>query len=90
MEMLNSEFNEISQDTSCPDLFPSELQPRINELNDYIADKITFGVYKCGFSDSQVLFHSWPSLSCYHCDGLLKAKAIFSTLYALLMRIDAL
>ena len=56
MEMLNSEFSDVSQESSCPDLFPKELQPKINELNDYIADKVTFGVYKCGFSDTQVLF----------------------------------
>ncbi|DBA85260.1 TPA: hypothetical protein ACH3X2_005959 [Trebouxia sp. C0005] len=53
MEMLNSEFDEISQDSSCPDLFPKELQAELTELNDHMADSINTGVYKCGFAQSQ-------------------------------------
>ncbi|KAA6429496.1 MAG: hypothetical protein FRX49_00888 [Trebouxia sp. A1-2] len=45
MEMLNSEFDEISQDSSCPDLFPKELQAELTELNDHMADSINTGVY---------------------------------------------
>ena len=54
MEMLNSEFNATSQDSSCPDLFPKELQAEICQLNDDVADNISIGVYKCGFAESQV------------------------------------
>ncbi len=54
MEMLNSEFNDISQDLSCPDLFPKKLQAEMIELNDYIFSNITIGVYMCGLTDSQV------------------------------------
>ena len=54
MEMLNSEFDGISQDASCPDLFPKQLQAEINELNEYIHDNVNTGVYKCGFAESQV------------------------------------
>jgi putative glutathione S-transferase len=57
MEMLNSDFDEISQDLSCPDLFPKELQAEITELNEYMADSINTGVYKCGFAESQVCYH---------------------------------
>ena len=54
MEMLNSEFGGISQDASCPDLFPKQMHEEINELNAYIHDNINTGVYKCGFAKSQV------------------------------------
>ena len=54
MEMLNSEFDCICEDASCPDLFPNQLQAEINELNEYIHDNVNTGVYKCGFAESQV------------------------------------
>lgn len=56
MEMLNSEFNELCPDSSCPDLFPNHLQEEINQLNDYMSDNINTGVYKCGFAQSQVCY----------------------------------
>ena len=54
MEMLNSEFDELYSESLCPDLFPKHLQDEVNQLNDYMHDNISIGVYKCGFAQSQV------------------------------------
>lgn len=55
MEMLNSAFDELCPQPTCPDLFPGHLQEEINQLNDYMSDTINTGVYKCGFTQSQVM-----------------------------------
>lgn len=53
MEMLNSEFDSLRQDESCPDLYPTELQSQIDDLNNFISGTVNIGVYKCAFSKSQ-------------------------------------
>lgn len=53
MEMLNSEFDSLRQDESCPDLYPTELQSQIDNLNNFLSGKVNIGVYKCAFSKSQ-------------------------------------
>lgn len=41
-----------------PDFYPTALRPEINELNDFIYNKINNGVYKCGFAKSQDAYES--------------------------------
>ena len=53
MEMLNSEFDSLRQDESCPDLYPAELQAEIDELIDHMSDRVNTGVYKCAFAKTQ-------------------------------------
>lgn len=45
--MLNSEFNEFAKRPDV-DLYPKDLQPKIDELFSWIGDSINQGVYKCG------------------------------------------
>lgn len=66
MKMLNSAFDELCSQPTCPDLFPNHLQEEINQLNDYMSDTINTGVYKCGFTQSQVMF-SHSHASTLHC-----------------------
>ena len=54
MEMLNSELDSLKQDESCPNLYPTDLQSQIDELNGLMSDSINTGVYKCAFAKSQV------------------------------------
>lgn len=51
IRMLNSEFNEITGDTS--DFYPQELRAEIDKINEYIYTTINNGVYKCGFATRQ-------------------------------------
>lgn len=52
LRMLNSEFNAFAESPSL-DLYPVEHRAIIDELNEWIYDKINNGVYKCGFATSQ-------------------------------------
>lgn len=52
IRMLNSAFNEFSSKPQL-NLYPEECQEEIDQLNDYIYDRINNGVYKAGFATSQ-------------------------------------
>ncbi|KAH7838404.1 hypothetical protein Vadar_025940 [Vaccinium darrowii] len=52
IRMLNSEFNEIAENADL-DLYPPHLQAQIDEVNEWICDRISSGVYKCGFAKQQ-------------------------------------
>lgn len=52
IRMLNTEFNEIAENADL-DLYPSQLQAKIDEVNDWVYDAINNGVYKCGFAKKQ-------------------------------------
>lgn len=52
IRMLNTEFNDIAKNASL-DLYPSQLQAEIDDVNEYVYDTINNGVYKCGFAKKQ-------------------------------------
>lgn len=57
IRMLNTEFNDlISSDYAEIDLYPTDLQASIDEINSWIYDNINNGVYKSGFSTKQEIY----------------------------------
>ncbi|KAI6703074.1 hypothetical protein NL676_012210 [Syzygium grande] len=52
IRMFNTEFNHMAENAAL-DLYPSHLQTRIDETNEWIYDAINNGVYKCGFARKQ-------------------------------------
>jgi putative glutathione S-transferase len=55
IRMLNSEFEAFTQHKI--DYYPVQFRQEIDELNDYIYDKINNGVYKCGFAKTQEAYN---------------------------------
>jgi len=51
IRMLNSAFNELTDESV--DYYPQELHSAINDINEFVYDKINNGVYKTGFARSQ-------------------------------------
>jgi putative glutathione S-transferase len=52
IRMLNTEFNEFSEFPGV-DLYPKDLRPSIDAINDWVYHTINNGVYDCGLSISQ-------------------------------------
>ena len=51
IRLLNSEFDALATNTT--DYYPTALQSQIDELNEFIYEKINNGVYRCGFATTQ-------------------------------------
>ncbi|HEX3670315.1 MAG TPA: glutathione S-transferase family protein [Candidatus Cybelea sp.] len=52
MRMFETEFDAVAADPDL-DLYPRDLRPQIDELNDYLYETVNNGVYKAGFATSQ-------------------------------------
>jgi putative glutathione S-transferase len=52
IRLLNSEFNELSRNPKL-DLYPLHMRKEIDELNEWVANTVNNGVYKCGFAVKQ-------------------------------------
>ena len=56
IRMLNSAFNDINGNFN--DYYPSELQNEIDQINEFIYNKINNGVYKAGFATKQSIYET--------------------------------
>lgn len=57
IRMLNTSFNGLIDKAHADvDLYPAELQEKIDEINGWVYDNINNGVYKAGFSTSQEVY----------------------------------
>ena len=56
IRMLNSAFDEAARNPI--DLYPSDLRPEIDQINDRIYATVNNGVYKCGFAGTQAAYEA--------------------------------
>lgn len=54
IRIFNSQFDGITQNNS--DFYPEALRSQIDNINDFVYDKINNGVYKAGFATSQDVY----------------------------------
>ena len=54
IRMFNSSFNNLTQNTL--DFYPAKYQKKIDEINEYIYDRVNNGVYKVGFATKQKVY----------------------------------
>jgi putative glutathione S-transferase len=54
IRMFNASFNDLTQNNL--DFYPVKYQKKINEINDYIYDRVNNGVYKVGFATKQKVY----------------------------------
>ena len=78
IRMLNSAFNAYSAtpQQAAIDLYPTELRPTIDSINDWVYPNINNGVYRSGFAQSQQAYDTAVHALFQHLD---KADAILST-----------
>jgi putative glutathione S-transferase len=55
MRMFETQFDAVAAKPQL-DLYPSELRPQIDELNDFIYETFNNGVYRAGFATSQAAY----------------------------------
>lgn len=57
LRMLNTEFNDvIAAQQAEVDLYPENLQSKIDEINSWVYDNVNNGVYKTGFATTQEVY----------------------------------
>ena len=54
IRMFNSSFNNLTQNNL--DFYPAKYQKKIDEINEYIYDRVNNGVYKVGFATKQKVY----------------------------------
>ncbi|HEY1882276.1 MAG TPA: glutathione S-transferase family protein [Candidatus Cybelea sp.] len=57
MRMFETQFDAVAAKPEL-DLYPSDLRPQIDELNDFIYETFNNGVYRAGFATSQAAYES--------------------------------
>lgn len=77
LRMLNGAFNHLATNPSL-DLYPVDLRPKIDSMNDMVYESINNGVYKCGFATSQGAYeaaHAALFDALEECDGKILSKS---------------
>lgn len=69
LRMLNTEFDELVDSKYADvDLYPKDLQGKIDDINGWVYDTINNGVYKSGFSTSQEVYEKEVTTLFEHLD----------------------
>jgi putative glutathione S-transferase len=78
IRIFNTAFNDLlPEDKKAIDLYPSDLAAEIDQINEWVYDKINNGVYKCGFATTQEAYEAnVPPLfeALDRVEGILKGK----------------
>ena len=75
IRIFNGAFNQLTGNND--DYYPKNLQNEINEINDFIYERINNGVYRCGFATTQQAYEeAYPLLfaALDHVESILKNK----------------